>query len=97
MPNAHLTDANKLGFILKNNNGALFGMLHTSSPTICPRRSTAAACCGQSALRFARLGLEKRHNYIRTEAEVSTGSCLCYQQQAQLQRAGPYRFCRRQD
>ena len=27
---------------------------------------------GQSALRFARLRLEKRHNYVRKVAEVST-------------------------
>ncbi|KRZ79209.1 Eukaryotic peptide chain release factor subunit 1 [Trichinella papuae] len=54
---ALLADDNKFGFIVMDGNGALFGTLQGSSK--------------ESALRFARLRLEKRHNYVRKVAETA--------------------------
>jgi len=57
-------------------NGSLFGTLSGNTRTVLhkftvdlPKKHGRG---GQSALRFARLRLEKRHNYIRKVAEVAT-------------------------
>jgi peptide chain release factor subunit 1 len=66
----------KFGFIVMDGNGALFGTLSGNTRTILhkiavdlPKKHGRG---GQSALRFARLRLEKRHNYLRKVAELST-------------------------
>jgi len=66
----------KFGFIIMDGNGTLFGMVAGSTRTILhkftvdlPKKHGRG---GQSALRFARLRLEKRHNYVRKVAELAT-------------------------
>merc|ERR1711887_130646 len=70
-----LTDDNKFGFIIMDGNGALFGTLQGNTRDVLhkctvdlPKKHGRG---GQSALRFARLRLEKRHNYVRKVAETS--------------------------
>eukprot|EP01134_Creolimax_fragrantissima_P005538 CFRG5538T1 len=70
-----LEDDNKFGFIIMDGNGALFGTLCGNTREILhkftvdlPKKHGRG---GQSALRFARLRLEKRHNYVRKVAETS--------------------------
>lgn len=71
-----LQDDEQFGFIIMDGNGCLFGtvcgstrrVLHKFSVDL-PKKHGRG---GQSALRFARLRLEKRHNYIRKVAETST-------------------------
>lgn len=65
----------KFGFIVMDGNGALFGTVTGSTRNILsqftvdlPKKHGRG---GQSALRFARLRLEKRHNYIRKVAETA--------------------------
>jgi len=65
----------RYGFIVIDGNGALFGALSGNSrdvlqrlPVELPKKHGRG---GQSALRFARLRLEKRHNYIRKVAEFA--------------------------
>ena len=70
-----LQDDDKFGFIVMDGNGALFGtlcgntreVLHKFSVDL-PKKHGRG---GQSALRFARLRLEKRHNYVRKVAETA--------------------------
>merc|ERR1712038_1972785 len=73
---ALLEDDNKFGFIVMDGNGALFGTVQGSNREILHKFSVDLpkkhGRGGQSALRFARLRLEKRHNYVRKVAEVST-------------------------
>ena len=65
----------KYGFIIMDGNGSLFGtlsgnhreVLHKVSVDL-PKKHGRG---GQSALRFARLRLEKRHNYVRKVAEIA--------------------------
>lgn len=65
----------KFGFIIMDGNGALFGtvcgntreILHKIAVDL-PKKHGRG---GQSALRFARLRTEKRHNYVRKVAEIS--------------------------
>lgn len=71
-----LSDDKRFGFIIMDGNGALFGVLAGSSREIVhkftvelPKKHGRG---GQSALRFARLRLEKRQNYIRKVAETAT-------------------------
>merc|ERR1711884_537879 len=71
-----LADDNKFGFIVMDGNGALFGTLQGNTRDILhkftvdlPKKHGRG---GQSALRFARLRLEKRHNYVRKVAELAT-------------------------
>ena len=71
-----LEDDNKFGFIVVDGNGALFGTLQGSSKAILqiikvdlPKKHGRG---GQSALRFARLREEKRHNYMRKVSELAT-------------------------
>ncbi|QPG76598.1 Polypeptide release factor (eRF1) in translation termination [Brettanomyces nanus] len=70
-----LESDDKFGFIIMDGNGALFGsvsgntreVLHKFTVDL-PKKHGRG---GQSALRFARLRDEKRHNYIRKVAEVA--------------------------
>lgn len=72
---ALLTDDSKFGFIIMDGNGALFGTLTGNTRDIItkfnvdlPKKHGRG---GQSALRFARLRMEKRHNYVRKVAETA--------------------------
>lgn len=72
---ALLADDNKFGFIVMDGNGALFGTLQGNTREVLhkftvdlPKKHGRG---GQSALRFARLRMEKRHNYVRKVAEVA--------------------------
>lgn len=66
----------KFGFIVMDGNGSLFGLLSGSNRQVLHKFSVDLpkkhGRGGQSALRFARLRLEKRHNYVRKVAEMST-------------------------
>merc|ERR1719183_1639139 len=70
-----LESDDKFGFIVMDGNGSLYGtvagntreILHKFSVDL-PKKHGRG---GQSALRFARLRLEKRHNYVRKVAEVA--------------------------
>lgn len=66
----------KYGFIVMDGNGSLYGTLSGNTRDIIhkftvdlPKKHGRG---GQSALRFARLRLEKRHNYVRKVAEYAT-------------------------
>jgi len=72
---ALLADDNRFGFIVMDGNGALFGTLQGNTRDILhkftvdlPKKHGRG---GQSALRFARLRMEKRHNYVRKVAETA--------------------------
>ncbi|KAL4705395.1 hypothetical protein ACJJTC_002418 [Scirpophaga incertulas] len=73
---ALLADDNKFSFIVMDGNGALFGTLQGNSREVLHKFSVDLpkkhGRGGQSALRFARLRMEKRHNYVRKVAEVAT-------------------------
>jgi len=71
--NELLESDNKYGFIVMDGNGTLFGTLSGNTREILhkftvelPKKHGRG---GQSALRFARLRMEKRHNYVRKVAE----------------------------
>lgn len=71
-----LKDDDKFGFIIVDGNGALYGTVQGNHqetlqtfPVDLPSKHGRG---GQSALRFARLRLEKRHNYVRKVAEMAT-------------------------
>jgi peptide chain release factor subunit 1 len=73
--NELLESDDKFGFIIMDGSGALFGTLAGNSREILhkftvdlPKKHGRG---GQSALRFARLRLEKRHNYLRKTAELA--------------------------
>lgn len=66
----------KFGFIVMDGNGTLFGTLSGNTREVLhkftvdlPKKHGRG---GQSALRFARLRMEKRHNYVRKTAELAT-------------------------
>jgi peptide chain release factor subunit 1 len=68
-----LADDHTFGFIVMDGNGSLFGTLSGNTRDVLhkftvdlPKKHGRG---GQSALRFARLRLEKRHNYVRKVAE----------------------------
>jgi peptide chain release factor subunit 1 len=71
-----LEDDDKYGFLIMDGNGSLYGtvqgnhreVLHKFSVDL-PKKHGRG---GQSALRFARLRLEKRHNYVRKVGELCT-------------------------
>ena len=72
---ALLESDDKYGFIVMDGNGALFGLLSGSTRTVLhkfyvdlPKKHGRG---GQSALRFARLREEKRHNFVRKVAETA--------------------------
>merc|ERR1719310_1098292 len=71
-----LESDDKFGFIIMDGNGSLFGTLAGNTREILHKFSVDLpkkhGRGGQSALRFARLRLEKRHNYIRKVAELAT-------------------------
>lgn len=73
--NELLESDDKFGFIIMDGNGALFGTLCGNTRTILYKFSVELpkkhGRGGQSALRFARLRLEKRHNYLRRVAETA--------------------------
>ncbi|KYR01314.1 eukaryotic translation termination factor 1 [Tieghemostelium lacteum] len=66
----------KFGFIVVDGNGALFGVLCGNTRTVLHRITVDLpkkhGRGGQSALRFARLRMEKRHNYVRKVSELAT-------------------------
>merc|ERR1712113_1378322 len=73
---ALLADDNRFGFIVMDGNGALFGTLQGNTRDVLHKFSVELpkkhGRGGQSALRFARLRLEKRHNYVRKVAEIAS-------------------------
>merc|ERR1711894_392119 len=73
---ALLADNNRFGFIVMDGNGALFGTLQGNTRDVLHKFSVELpkkhGRGGQSALRFARLRLEKRHNYVRKVSEIAT-------------------------
>lgn len=73
---ALLADDTKFGFIVMDGNGALFGTLQGNTRDVItkfnvdlPKKHGRG---GQSSVRFARLRMEKRHNYTRKVAETCT-------------------------
>ncbi|GLC54529.1 Ethylene-responsive transcription factor 13 [Pleodorina starrii] len=66
----------KYGFIVMDGNGTLFGTLCGNTSEVLHRLQVHLpkkhGHGGQSALRFARLRAEKRHNYVRKVAELGT-------------------------
>uniref|UniRef100_A0A7S0RNG7 eRF1/Pelota-like N-terminal domain-containing protein n=1 Tax=Pyramimonas obovata TaxID=1411642 RepID=A0A7S0RNG7_9CHLO len=73
--NELLESDNKYGFIVMDGNGTLFGTLSGNTREVLhkftvdlPKKHGRG---GQSALRFARLRMEKRHNYVRKVAELA--------------------------
>lgn len=65
----------KYGFIVMDGNGSLFGTLSGNAREVLHKVSVDLpkkhGRGGQSALRFARLRMEKRHNYVRKIAELA--------------------------
>lgn len=74
--NELLESDDKFGFIVMDGNGTLFGTLSGNTRDILHKFSVDLpkkhGRGGQSALRFARLRMEKRHNYVRKTAELAT-------------------------
>lgn len=71
-----LESDDRFGFVVMDGNGCLFGSLSGNTREVIhkilvdlPKKHGRG---GQSALRFARLRLEKRHNYIRKVGELCT-------------------------
>merc|ERR1719379_1368656 len=71
-----LEDDEKFGFLIMDGNGALYGTLQGNHREVLHKFSVDLpkkhGRGGQSALRFARLRLDKRHNFIRKVAEIAT-------------------------
>ena len=82
-----LEDDDKFGFLVMDGNGCLFGTLCGNTREVLHKFSVELpkkhGRGGQSALRFARLRLEKRHNYVRKVAEtavqmfITDNKCNC--------------------
>jgi peptide chain release factor subunit 1 len=74
-----LESDDKFGFIIMDGNGSLFATLNGNHREILHKMSVELpkkhGRGGQSALRFARLRLEKRHNYV-TKVRV-LHVCVC--------------------
>ncbi|XP_022866669.1 eukaryotic peptide chain release factor subunit 1-3-like [Olea europaea var. sylvestris] len=74
--NELLESDDKFGFIVMDGNGTLFGILSGNTREVLHKFSVDLpkkhGRGGQSALRFARLRMEKRHNYVRKTAELAT-------------------------
>lgn len=73
--NELLEDDDTFGFIVMDGNGTLYGKLQGNAREVLhkftvdlPKKHGRG---GQSAVRFARLRLEKRHNYLRKVAELA--------------------------
>ncbi|KAL1200950.1 Eukaryotic peptide chain release factor subunit 1-1 [Cardamine amara subsp. amara] len=66
----------KYGFIVMDGKGTLFGTLSGNTRDVLHKFSVDLpnnhGRGGQSALRFARIGTERRHNYLRKTAELAT-------------------------
>ncbi|KAJ8605515.1 hypothetical protein CTAYLR_000050 [Chrysophaeum taylorii] len=73
--NELLEDDDKFGFIVMDGNGSLYGTLQGNNREVIHKFSVDLpkkhGRGGQSALRFARLRMEKRHNYVRKVAELA--------------------------
>jgi peptide chain release factor subunit 1 len=71
-----LMDDEAFGFIVMDGNGCMYGTVQGNNKEILHKFSVDLpkkhGRGGQSALRFARLRLEKRHNYVRKVAELAT-------------------------
>merc|ERR1719261_570628 len=71
-----LESDDKFGFLIMDGNGALYGTLQGNHREVLHKFSVDLpkkhGRGGQSALRFARLRLEKRHNYVRKVGELAT-------------------------
>uniref|UniRef100_A0A7S2EHJ6 Eukaryotic peptide chain release factor subunit 1 n=1 Tax=Ditylum brightwellii TaxID=49249 RepID=A0A7S2EHJ6_9STRA len=71
-----LADEETYGFIVIDGNGSLYGTVQGSNRRVLHQFSVDLpkkhGRGGQSALRFARLRLEKRHNYISKAADLAT-------------------------
>jgi len=71
-----LESDDKFGFLIMDGNGALYGTLQGNHREVLHKFSVDLpkkhGRGGQSALRFARLRLEKRHNFVRKVAEIAT-------------------------
>lgn len=74
--NELLLDDEAFGFLVMDGNGCLYGTVQGSAREVLHKFSVDLpkkhGRGGQSALRFARLRLEKRHNYVRKVAEMAT-------------------------
>ncbi|EMS59150.1 Eukaryotic peptide chain release factor subunit 1-2 [Triticum urartu] len=74
--NELLESDDRFGFIVMDGNGTLYGTLSGNSREVVYKFSVDLpkkhGRGGQSALRFARLRMEKRHNYLRKAAELAT-------------------------
>ena len=70
-----LMDEEKFGFIIMDGNGCLFGTIQGNNKEVLQQISVELpkkhGRGGQSALRFARLRLEKRHNYLNKVTELT--------------------------
>merc|ERR1719506_2239005 len=70
-----LQSDDRFGFIVMDGNGCLYGTISGNTREIMHKFSVELpkkhGRGGQSALRFARLRLEKRHNYVRKVAELA--------------------------
>jgi peptide chain release factor subunit 1 len=73
--NELLESDDKFGFVIMDGSGCLFGTLSGNTREVMYRLTVDLpkkhGRGGQSALRFARLRLEKRHNYVRKVAELA--------------------------
>merc|ERR1712151_748533 len=71
-----LESDDKFGFIIMDGNGCLYGSLQGNHREVLHKFSVDLpkkhGRGGQSALRFARLRLEKRHNFVRKVGELAT-------------------------
>jgi peptide chain release factor subunit 1 len=71
-----LEDDEKFGFIVVDGSGALYGTLQGNSRDILQKITVELpkkhGRGGQSSVRFARIRVEKRHNYLRKVAELCT-------------------------
>merc|ERR1719394_1615942 len=71
-----LESDDKFGFLIMDGNGSLFGTVQGSHREVLHKFSVDLpkkhGRGGQSALRFARLRLEKRHNFVRKVGELCT-------------------------
>ena len=77
---ALLVDNDKFGFLIMDGNGCLLGLLQGNTKTVLNQFSVdlpkKQAKGGQSAPRFGRLRIEKRHNYIRKVSEALTAAFI---------------------
>ena len=82
--------AARYGFIVMDGNGSLFGTLSGNTREVLhkftvdlPKKHGRG---GQSALRFARLRMEKRHNYVRKVGlpTANSGVQVRHEQSAKL-------------